>query len=432
MKKYFSIIAASAFCLWILVTTAFALEISSADAEKWKFKSKNGKTRLTAKGIITEKPLSNYFVAGMAICLKSARGFFDENDLRKLEPKINKNGEVKNWFYKEKNDAIITYIPKKKLLKCKVWKEYPALSVVFIDDGVEYIPAGTFQMGDTFNEGNADELQLHDIYISAFYMDRYEVSNEKMRDVMQWAYDNGKVTAGPSAVTNNLGSKKQLLNLDAPGCQINFSGGTFFVDRGKAKYPCVEVTWYGACAYCNFKSEKEGLTLFYNFTGWSCNWSANGYRLPTEAEWEKAARGGKAGHRFPWHYVDWTSHDRANYSAIGIPSYDHSSGGYHPDFDNGGLPYTNPEGYFAPNRYGLHDMMGNVKEWCWDRYEDDWYGQPGAILSDTSGPESGLYRVLRGGDWINYAYHARCAIRFFQSPWNYYRNIGFRCVQPAP
>jgi len=203
------------------------------------------------------------------------------------------------------------------------------------------IPAGLFQMGDTFNEGLSSERPVHSIYLTAFYMDKYEVSNEKMREVMQWAYDNGKVTATNSTVQNTEGSQQELLDLDDSSCQLSFTGGTFSVDRGKGNYPCVQVTWYGAVAYCNYRSQKEELSPCYDLSDWSCNWSANGYRLPTEAEWEKAARGGKAGKRFPW--GDEINHDVANYQANGrLLKYDtspYANYTYHPDYDDGGHPY---------------------------------------------------------------------------------------------
>ncbi len=436
MKHILSIVVVSVMCSALFVSSVSALDISSADAEKWKCKSKNGKTTIVAKGITTAKALSNCFAAGTPVCLKIAGSVAGTNDLRTLISKAKKSGEVTKWYYKGKRDAVIVYVPKKNMLKCKFWKEYPSNTVVYVDDGMERIPAGYFQMGDTFSEGELDELPVHGVNISSFYIDRYEVSNEKMRKVLQWAFDNGKIAANATTVENNTGDKQKLLSLEDPYCQVGFSSGVFTIDPGKDNYPCVEVTWYGALAYCNYKSEKEGLNSCYDFTDWSCNWSANGYRLPTEAEWEKAARGGQVGHRFPWSArVDVISHTRANYKSFwegGVPYYPYdnaNSEGYHPTFNTGNFPFSNPEGYFAANSYQLYDMAGNVWEWCWDWYTVSWYNQLGATQADTRGPESSTQRVTRGGSWNSYANGARCATRFSRLPSDSFYSCGFRCAQ---
>ncbi len=299
--------------------------------------------------------------------------------------------------------------------------------------GMAYIPAGTFQMGDTFGEGWSDELPLHDVYIDSFYMDKYEVSNEKMREVMQWAFDNGKITATVATAINLEGNQQELLDLDDSDCQISFltNNNTFIVDTGKTNYPCIEVTWYGSQAYCNYKSDMEGLERCIAFTNWSCNWSANGYRLPTEAEWEKAARGGVPGTRFPWSDTNIITHARANYYSSSSYAYDVSSTrGYNPAFTNGVMPYTSPEGYFAANDYGLYDMAGNVWEWNNDWWGDNWYSQAGATNANTRGPSPGSVRVLRGGGWYYIALGTRCAFRYSNYPSGSGSGIGFRCVCP--
>jgi formylglycine-generating enzyme required for sulfatase activity/murein DD-endopeptidase MepM/ murein hydrolase activator NlpD len=248
-----------------------------------------------------------------------------------------------------------------------------------------YIPAGAFAMGDTFAEGSASERPVHTVYISAFYMDRREVTKALWDDVATWAASHGY--------------------------DISASSGS-----GKAaNHPVQEVTWYECVKWCNARSEKEGLTPCYYTSGpqttvyrtgnldvahGAVNWNATGYRLPTEAEWEKAARGGTAGHRFPWSYVDTITHSQANYYSSSSYAYDISpTRGYHPTYAVGGSPYTSPVGSFAANGYGLYDMAGNVWDWCWDWYDGNWYSNASATLVDCLGPVSGSFRLLRGGGW---------------------------------
>jgi formylglycine-generating enzyme required for sulfatase activity len=213
------------------------------------------------------------------------------------------------------------------------------------------------------------------------------------------------------------------------------------VGAGKAdNHPVHMVNWYDCVKWLNARSEMEGLAPCYRRGGAvyksgqhddiACNWSATGYRLPIEAEWEKAARGGLSGRRFPW--GDTIQHTRANYYSSSSYSYDTSATrGYHPYYNTTGSPDTSPVGAFAADGYGLHDMAGNLWEWCWDWFDD----YPSGSVSNPRGPSSpspnwGSYRVFRGGSWNYDADRCRVAIRYGCWPDDRLIMIGFRAVRP--
>jgi formylglycine-generating enzyme required for sulfatase activity len=277
--------------------------------------------------------------------------------------------------------------------------------------GMALIPAGSFTMGDVADTNEDWNAAPITVYVSAFYLDQTDVTEALWQQVYNWATNHG-------------------YNFDDPGS----------VNDGYAKgpnYPVVDVDWYDCVKWCNARSEMEGRTPAYyttaaqtavyrtgelDFANGCVNWNG-GYRLATEAEWEKAARGGLSGQRFPWGAT--ISESQANYYAF--PSwYSYDLGpysGYNTNFDTGHL-YTSPVGSFAPNGYGLYDMAGNVWQWCWD-----WYGTY-AGGSDPRGPTSGTDRVLRGGGWDFYAIGCRTAYRDISFPndygYNGYGGFGFR------
>jgi formylglycine-generating enzyme required for sulfatase activity len=273
-----------------------------------------------------------------------------------------------------------------------------------------YIPGGSFQMGDTFYEIGNDTLPLHNVYISPFFMDKYEVARELWLDVYTWATGNG----------------------------YTFNNGGSFAGPNR---PLQNIYWFDAVKWCNARSEKAGLTPVYytdatqttvyrtntlNLTNACVKWTANGYRLPTEAEWEKAARGNLSGKRYPW--GDTISGSQANYAGSGDPQDGTSQPTTPVGYYNGS---QTPAGVDMANGYGLYDMAGNVSEWCWDWYDGNWYGQPGAGSNDSHGPANAMsYRLVRGGGYNDGTTGLRCAQRASGFlPGGAWVFIGFRCVR---
>ncbi|MBI4581086.1 MAG: SUMF1/EgtB/PvdO family nonheme iron enzyme [Planctomycetes bacterium] len=265
-------------------------------------------------------------------------------------------------------------------------------------------------------------------------MDRYELTKQQYAEGLNWAWSQGLITV-TGGVVYQAGSGTSYPFCDttasSPYGRITWNGTSFGVLPGKENHPTTMVRWYGAAAYANWRSAIGGRPLCYDSANLdSCNWDA-GYRLPTEAEWEKAARGGAAGHRFPWSDSDDIQHARANYYSDSYYSYDTSpTRGNHPAFNTGATPFTSPVGYFAPNGYGLYDTSGNVWEWCNDFFGSDYYSRSPYDNPRGSGSS---YRVLRGGAWRYNANSARCAMRYIDYPSDYFRNtaIGFRLALNA-
>ncbi|MBN1125169.1 MAG: formylglycine-generating enzyme family protein [Sedimentisphaerales bacterium] len=297
-----------------------------------------------------------------------------------------------------------------------------------LPDDMVLIPGGTFQMGDSFGEGELEELPLHTVTVSSFYMCRYEITNRQYCGFLNSVLEQNLITVMNGVIYNpSLGIDYPYCNIHAeyPDSQINYSGEGFSVnskgERDMSNDPMVDVSWYGAVAYCNWQSEQEGRETCYDLSTWECDFSKNGYHLPTEAQWEYAARGDLWGRRFPW--GDTITHNQANYFSIPEYVYDISmTSGFHPMWHDTNEPYTSPVGNFPSNGYGLNDMAGNVWEWC-----NDWY-----IIYDSGaqtnpiGSANGTDHVFRGGSWGSDAYGCRVARRYGLLPDCCYFLIGFR------
>jgi formylglycine-generating enzyme required for sulfatase activity len=230
------------------------------------------------------------------------------------------------------------------------------------------VEGGTFKMGSA--NGEDDERPVHEVTVKSFYIGKYEVTRKEWVEVMG----------------NN---------------PSNWKGDNL---------PVEQVSWYEAVEFCNKLSVKEGLAPAYRGSGDSitCDFSASGYRLPTEAEWEYAAKGG--------------NRDAIYYEYSGSNSVD-SVAWYSGNSGN----RTHPVGTKQPNSLGIYDMSGNVWEWCWD-----WYGNySGGAQSNPRGASSGSSRVGRGGGWDYSASSVRSAYRGSGTPSSRYSSMGFRVARSA-
>jgi formylglycine-generating enzyme required for sulfatase activity/predicted Ser/Thr protein kinase len=246
-------------------------------------------------------------------------------------------------------------------------------STITDDKGVvmNLVPAGSFMMGS--ESGDGDEKPVHEVYLDAFYIDVYEVTNGLYAAC---------VRAGVCSV---------------PGSSKSSTRDSYYGNSQYAQYPVIYVSWNDAVKFCEWR----------------------GARLPTEAEWEKAARGGLEGKKYPWG-------DEAPVCRKGA-----MNGAKFDDDGDCNDTDTEPVGSYSPNGYGLYDMAGNVWEWVQDWYDSSYYGSQ-STWNNPKGPSSGQYRVLRGGGWIDLSYGLRSADRTRSAPGDRHVRRGIRCGGSAP
>jgi len=237
-------------------------------------------------------------------------------------------------------------------------------------ESMVFVEGGSFMMGS--NDGYPDELPIHEATLSPFWIGKYQVTKDAWLKIM---------ALEPSEIKDG--------NL-----------------------PMEQISWLQAIEYCNQRSIHEDLPPCYTITRDNvyCDFSANGYRLPTEAEWEYAARGGKKSAGF-----------------IYSGSNDHDNVAWH---DGNSQNKSHPVGTKKANELGIHDMSGNLFEWCWDWYDKDYYEKsPG---SNPKGPETGTHKVLRGGSWHHFHPFCRVSFRnYYYTPYYWNIDVGFRIVRSA-
>ncbi len=285
--------------------------------------------------------------------------------------------------------------------------------------GMALIPGGAFTLGNYLfyatgtNDPDYLDASPTNVTVSPFYIDTNLVSLTQWTAVYAYATAQGYTFTHPG--TSRAGNN-----------------------------PVQTVSWFDATAWCNARSAQAGLPPCYfteaalthpytNASGTNVylKIANNGYRLPTEAEWEKAARGGLIGLRFPWGNLI-TENLACYYAAPGALSYDvNPYAGFNTNYIIGYTAYTSPVGSFAPNGYGLYDMAGNVLQWCGDWYAGPPFpaGSPYLGGTNATGAATGKMRVMRGGYWGAQASYSRTAARNSYAPVNANYLVGFRCVK---
>ncbi len=320
-----------------------------------------------------------------------------ENNHQKPDAKKPENSEKKLTLIAEEKKIEQVEIDKSENIKSK--SDYPLV----------LIPGGSFVMGRTSEDDPpfwTTKSQPALVNLSSFHIGKYEVTKEEWDKTRAWG----------------------LINGYSDICE----------GKGKGKnHPVQTVTWYDVVKWCNARSEADGLVPCYKElnsiykkgiqNNLVCDWSANGYRLPTEAEWEKAARGGFNRRRYPW--GDTISHKEANYESEPRYHYDvNPTVGYHPTYDDGIAPFTSPVGKFPANGYGIHDIIGNVDEWCWD-----WNARNPQSdgMRDPRGVAHGELRVCKGGTAVSPADFCRIADKGGWWPTERAVYTGFRIVKKS-
>jgi len=266
-------------------------------------------------------------------------------------------------------------------------------------DDMVRIPAGSFTMGSETHSRNT--RPKHQVYVDAFYMDKYETTQGAYASLMK---------VNPSEVR-----KEDIETIMSD--QHRLSVGP--------NYPVTRVSWTDAAKYCNARSRNEGLEPCYDESTWICDFGRNGYRLPTEAEWEYACRAGTT--------TTYYHGDDANELGEYANYWPEAQAFLNAMADTGvwekPLPKLLPVGQKKPNRWGLYDMLGNVHEWCNDWYDETYYAR--SPERNPRGPQDGKYKVVRSQSYRSADYVA-CAGRGGTDMESRSFTGGFRCARNCP
>jgi len=309
------------------------------------------------------------------------------------------------------------------------------LDTTQIEENMILIKGGEYKMGDLFgkekNPQRKDERPVHDVFVGDFVISKLEVSNVDFVTFLNDISDKLDVSSeGKLKYKGHVIFDLQCTNCKVSIERISNNSGKFEVAKGFERHPIVLVSWYGAIYYCNWYSKKNGLNPVYkiNQNGVVADWEVNGFRLPTEAEWEYAAKGGGKDIQFAWGneykpFANIADEERNNLSEDDIINYWKNY--------NDGYSTTSPVSTFAQGEFRINNMTGNVWEWCWDWYNASYYGR--SINSQNpknpKGPNKGNEKSLRGSSWNSAPGTQRVSKRFKASPNQCSNSIGFRMVR---
>lgn len=286
-----------------------------------------------------------------------------------------------------------------------------------------YVEGGSFMMGNVFSGGDASELPVHEVKLDSYYIGRCEVTVGEFAEFVEaTGYE---TTAEKDGGAKIFDGTKMVQDSGACWKKVNF--------KQENDYPVVCVSWYDAVEYCNWRSRRDGLKPCYRGEGDDvvCDFEAGGYRLPTEAEWEYAARSRGRNYQYAWGNGEPYVNDEkaANIrDEAAKRGWGEAVQTYWEGYDDGYL-FTSPVAAFAPNDLGVCGMSGNVYEWCWDWYDENYYAH--SQTENPLGADSGEFRLCRDVGYGCLLEAARTCNRGKAAPGHRFLHGGFRLAQTA-